>query len=493
MNDDNSVDFLKKKYNLAPDRNSAKRQKKVLRTAGVFLTLIALGGVFFSYNISKIAIEPASDSGGFSILSSFRRLVTSDEKELIGEEDDRINFLLMGIGGAGHDGPELTDTLMFASFRPSTNKIGIMSIPRDLIVPIPGYGYQKINHANAYGELNEDGAGPELATEVISELLDQEIHYTVKVDFQGFEDLIDAIGGINVFVERSFVDPTYPTDDHLTEFIEFEEGWKKMDGDFALKYARSRHGTNGEGSDFARAARQQNILMAVKDKMLSPSVLLNPGKLNSLIETFKDNVKTNLTFWEMIKLARYAPDVNTENINHEVLDASSESPLYSTTINGSYVLMPKLDNWSEVRSIAENIFTASSLNGSEVAEATKPMESARVEIQNGTSLSGLAFETSQLLASSGVEVVKIGNAESRGYTKTIIYDLTEGEKSDGLNVLKEFLGADVAMSTTGWIFSDEVVPRELSVGTPGVDLATSDEAIDFLIILGENTANLVMR
>ncbi|MFH1631878.1 MAG: LCP family protein [bacterium] len=493
MNDENSVDFLKKKYNLVPNRRSEKRQKKTLKILSVFLAFVALGGVVFSYNISKIAVAPASDDGGFSIFSSFRRLVTSDEKELVGEEDDRINFLLMGIGGAGHDGPELTDTLMFASFRPSTNEIGVMSIPRDLVVPIPGYGYRKINHVNAYGELDDPGSGPDFAGDVVGGIIDQEIQYTIKVDFRGFEDLVNAIGGINVYVDRSFIDPSYPTDDYLTQVIGFEQGWQSMDGETALQFARSRHGTNGEGDDFARAARQQKILLAVKDKVLSPSVLLSPGKLNSLIETFQDNVETNLSFWEMIKLARYAPDVDTEGLSLHVLDGSTESPLYSTSINGAYVLLPKQDDWSEVQYMAENVFSEAGTTQAQLAEQATPIELVTVEIQNGTSVNGLAFQTSQLLASSGVNVVKIGNAESRSYDTTIIYDLTGGKKSEGLNVLKDFLEADVAMSTTGWIFSDEVVPRELTVGTPGEDLTTAGENIDFLIILGENTADLVMR
>lgn len=492
MKEEPSVDFLKKKYNMVPDRRSKKRSFSGLRVAGVLLVGLALTGVFFSYKLAASGVEEAPESGQLSIFSTFRRLVTADDKALAGEEDDRINFLLLGHGGEGHDGPELTDTIIFTSFRPSTSEIGMMSIPRDLVVPIPDYGYRKINHINAYAEMEEEGSGPAVAAEQIGNLLEQDIAYTVKVDFDGFEDLIDAIGGLDIYVETAFTDYSYPAPNDLYQTVSFAQGWQHMDGETALQYARSRKGTNGEGSDFARAKRQQILLLAIKDKVLSPSVLLNPGKLNKVIETFQENVQTNLTFWEIMKLSKYAPDINTENISHYVLDASPSSPLYASTINGSYVLLPKEDDWSELQSISENIFTQGTFETVAAAEGETPVSTVNIEIQNGTSVTGLAFRTSQLLAGSGFEVVKIGNAESRGYERTIIYDLTEGAKDDELAVLKDFLEADVAMSTTGWVFSDEVVPRELTVTTAGED-ETIGQTIDFLVILGEHTANLVLR
>lgn len=490
---DHSVDFLKDKYKLAPKRTESKKMSRLARFIAGGVVVVAIIGIAFSYKIAKTQIDGSTDVGGFSLFSTFRQLVTSDDKPLTGEQDDRINFLLLGVGGAGHDGPELTDTIMFGSFQPSTSEIGMLSIPRDTIVPIPDYGYRKINHVNALAEIEEPGSGPAEAAAVIGDVLNQEIHYTVKVDFQGFVDFIDAIGGVDVYVDRSFADYSYPTYDDLYQTVSFEEGWQHMDGETALEYSRSRHGNNGEGSDFARAARQQKVILAVKDEVLSPSVLLNPGKLNKIIETFEDNVQTNLTFWEIMKLARYAPDINTENIHLAVLDGGPDSPLYSSNINGAYVLLPKEDDWSEVADIADHIFEQAAAESEEATEAVVAAEPAKIEIQNGTDVSGLAFETSQLLLSSGFDVVKIGNAASREYDQTIIYDLTEGKKADELAVLKEFLEADVSMTAAGWVYADEVVPRELTVTNPGEETATGDETVDFIIILGQNASELVMR
>lgn len=492
MTDEHSVDFLKQKYQLVPGQKEAKRKKKFFKVLGAVFVVTAICGVLVSYNLSKKYNDGIAGYEGFSLFSSLRSLVGSSDKELTGEDDDRINFLLLGIGGTGHDGPELTDTIMFASYRPSTSDIGLLSIPRDLAVPIPGYGYQKINSINAYGEMESPGSGPEWSSEVISDLLDQEIHYYVKVDFNGFVDLIDDIGGIDVYVERSFTDYQYPTEDDLVQTIAFEQGWAHMDGETALQFARSRHGNNGEGSDFARADRQQKILLAVKDNLLSASTFLNPSKLNNLVETFQDNVETNMSFWELMKMTRYIPDIDADKIHTTVLDSGVDSPLYSSTINGSFVLLPKRDDWDPIKEMADQILsdeTNITTNNQSSDNSIASGAGVTLEIQNGTGVSGLAFQTSQMLAGTNFSVVSIGNADSQDYETTIIYDLTAGKKSQELQILKEFLEADVAMTTSGWVFSETVVPRELTVDNP----ETLDETVDFLVILGQNATNLVLQ
>jgi LCP family protein required for cell wall assembly len=493
MNEDNSVDFLKQKYKLVPGNKEVKRKKKILKVLGAIFVVTAICGIVFSYNISKKYDNQVVEYEGFSLFSTLRGLVGSSDKELTGEQDDRINFLLLGIGGEGHDGPELTDTIMFASFKPSTKKIGFLSIPRDLAVPIPGYGYQKINSINAYAEMDDSGSGPQWTSDVIGDLLDQEIHYFVKVDFDGFIDLIDAIGGVDVYVDRSFTDTNYPTDnDGLVQTIEFTEGETHMDGQTALQYARSRHGNNGEGSDFARAERQQKLILAVKNELLSASTFLNPAKLNNLVETFQENVETNMSFWELIKMTQYIPDIDPKNITTTVLEDGNDNPLYSTMINGSFVLLPKRDDWEPIKEMAEELISdmqvASSQSDNETSEQIQ-LSTTRIEIQNGTSVTGLAFQTSQMLSGTNFSVVNISNADSQDYQTTIIYDLTGGKKSQELETLKEFLEADVAMTPSGWVFSETVMPRELTIENP----ETEDDTVDFLIILGQNATNLVLQ
>jgi LCP family protein required for cell wall assembly len=550
------IDFLKEKHHLR-----ASRRSPVLffgRTLAIIVIIAATAGTVFSYQV-----DSTSDSTGsfpnISFISTLKHFVSSDERKLRGEENDRVNLLLMGIGGEGHDGPQLSDTIIFTSYRPSDGSLAMMSLPRDMTVPIPGYGYRKVNHANAYGEMNEPGAGPTLASQVIGDVLDEEINYYVRVDFDGFAEFIDAIGGVDVYVDQSFSDYNYPTPgkeydtcgfvepaaetaqpettittnpgteitvqqtpestataEPITtqqppeettveqpkpvlgpdyscryETLTFQEGWTHLDGITALKFSRSRHGNNGEGSDFARSKRQQKIILAAKDKILSASTILNPSRITKMMETLKANVATNLDVWEILRLAKELKDMNSSEITHHVIDASESSPLYATVVNGAYVLIPKNDDWSELQNITENIFTPDEdLTKSFVEASEEKPRFIRVEIQNGTNVSGLAFKTSQLLDGQGFEVVKVGNAASRGYEHTVIYDLTNGQHTEELKALRDYLQADVTLSATGWMVSGNIVPKELTFSSNDYENLATQNDLDFLIILGENASSL---
>lgn len=424
-----------------------------------FGVLIAATGIFAALATSN-NISEDSAFAQIPIVKRIRQLVHSADRTLEGERDDRINILLLGMGGAGHDGPFLTDTIMLASIKPSTKQIALLSIPRDLAVPIPGFGWYKVNSANAYGEKAEAGSGGELASKAIASQFDMPIHYYLRLDFKGFVKLINDLGGIDVYVDRSFVDSTYPTDvdGEVTE-ISFDKGWQHMGGDVALKFARSRHGGNSEGSDFARAARQQKILQAVKSKVFSLGTLRSPTKITAVFDALKDNVRTNLTPWEMLAAARLASTLDTENIITEVLDDSPDgmlAPVIGT--DGAYLLAPK-KNWDEIRKFASDIF----IQGA-TAEIP-PAPPLKVEVQNGTFIRGLAAQTAIQLEEKGFEVVKTGNAEARDRDTTIIYDLSDGSRTEELKKLRELLNADV-------------------VKYLGAPTAQAEGDVDFLVVLG---------
>lgn len=528
----------------------------------VVLIVLASVGAGFSYHVSSTS-ESSGNFPTLSLFSTIRHLVSSNDRELDGEEEDRVNFLLLGIGGEGHDGPQLTDTIIFTSFKPSDGSVAMMSLPRDMTVPIPNYGYRKVNHANAYGEMDNPGSGPELASQVIGEVLDEDIHYYLRVDFDGFAEFVDAIGGVDVYIENTFTDPNYPShgkeyatcgggggglgglegeegtegaggteglrdEEEETELAEilaigqeeqgileealeeenqpevidyscrfesitFYEGWTHMDGETALKFARSRHGNNGEGSDFARSERQQKIILAVKDKVLSASTFLNPSRISKMMDTLKDNIATNLDVWEIVRLAGEFKDLSAGEIVHHVIDASDASPLYATVLNGAYVLLPKNDDWSALQRIAENIFTPDSELNTQFADAPEQKPKfVTVEIQNGTNITGLAFRASQLLDGQGFDVVKVGNAVSRGYEHTVIYDLTNGQRSEELKALRDYLQADVTLSATGWMLSSDVVPKEVTFSSEDYERLATQEDVDFLIILGETAGSFAI-
>ena len=489
-----SVDFLDHLNPAEPERLARQRLSSLTRLFATLVVVGAIGGVFVSAHIARTTDGGLVETPGMSLFSSLRRLVGAPDKALGGESGDRINVLLLGIGGAGHDGPELTDTIIFGSFKPSTSQVGLISIPRDLTVAIDGYGYRKINHVNALAEIEDEGSGLDAAKTTVGKIMGETVNYVVKVDFGGFEEIIDDIGGIDVYDDTAFTDPTYPIDDDIgsTTSVSFAEGWTHMDGASALIYARSRHGTGGEGSDFARAARQQKILLAVKDQALSMSVLLNPAKLNRLLGTINSNVETDLSIWEMMKFARYIPSVDMDLVAMHVLDSGPQSPLYASTVNGAYVLLPKEDDWSDLHDLADTIFAVEGATtaGSGGTQPQKPsaMNAVVVEVQNGTPVTGLAARTAELLQSSGFTIAAIRNAADRTREQTVIYDFTGGEKSRELEALRDYLNAEIVMSPGGYLATSTVVPDSIA---PIPE--TETENIDFLIIIGENSEELVMN
>lgn len=494
QNDQQNIDLLPKKASpILSERQARAKVGKLTKALGVCAIFLVAGAAFASTKIPRTTAEEPQMAGGFSFFSSLRRLVTSPDKALAGEDSDRINLLFLGIGGAGHDGPELTDTIMLASYKPSTNEVGMISIPRDLTVNIPNYGYRKINAVNAYAEMNEKGSGPAATAETIHTILGQTVDYSVKVDFHGFEEIIDDVGGVDVYIDRSFTDTTYPLDDELgsVQTVSFTQGWAHLDGKTALEFARSRHGDNGEGSDYARAARQQKMILALKDRALSLNVLLNPAKLNTIISTVRKNVSTDMDIWAMMRLAEYVPKINRDSLVMRVLDTSIGSPLYSTTINSAFVILPHKEDWSDLKAIAAGIFDKSNIVTSQSAALPeKPVgkETVRIEIQNGTQTSGVAARTAELLESSGFTIAVVSNAAERDYKKTMIFDYTNGKKAEELASLQKYLDADVVMTPQGFLSSDAVIPTTL-----GSAPAPTGTNVDFLIIIGENSTKLVMN
>jgi len=253
--------------------------------------------------LSFIFIKPVRSF--FQNLIRGPKMVTtffSDPLFNLPNNNGHTNILFLGMGGQGHEGGELTDTIIFTSLNLKTTSVTMISIPRDIWVPSLS---AKINSAYEIGEKRATGSGILLVSDAVYEIVNEPIHYTVLMDFAGFEQLIDVIGGIDVIIDKSFRDEKYPIkgkendlcDGDLEykcrfETVIFEKGLQHMDGVTALKFSRSRHSTDlEEGTDFARAARQQKVIAALKTKVLSPSVLLNPVRINQSKEVVLKYVK----------------------------------------------------------------------------------------------------------------------------------------------------------------------------------------------------------
>ncbi len=436
----------------------------------LLVVIIGIGLLFVTRAV--LAVNSTNNESGekVGLFEQIKHLIANPDKHLRGEEADRINILLVGIGGPGHQGAYLADTIIIASYKPSTDELATLSIPRDLYVDIPEFGWRKINNALAFGyEADYPGGGEGLLKEVIEEVTGLPIHYYGRVDFAGFRKAIDDISGIDIYIDNSFTDYEYPDYNYGYQTIRFTEGLEHMDGERALQYVRSRHGTNGEGSDFARSKRQQKVLFAIKEKIFSLESFLNPSKIVAALDDLGDHNQTDLQIWELLRLANLLQNLEANKVITKVLDNGVEGILQSeTTLDGAYILTPKSGDWSEVQEVAENIFNTSVIQ----------REEAVIEIQNSTSETGLASRTAERLQTMGYNVETIGNATTETVlSTTTIYDLSAGAKPYTVASLKNLLDAEVAIDipTAG---------TETAASNTNQSLQTGQSDTDILIIIG---------
>jgi LCP family protein required for cell wall assembly len=407
-------------------------------------------------------------------------LVESATQKLKGEDNNRINILLLGIGGKGHDGAYLTDTIMLTSVQPSTKNVAMVSIPRDLIVPIEGMGWRKVNNIDAYAESQTPGSGGLAASQAIGDLLNVPVDYYLRIDFDGFKKVIDDLGGIQVDVENTLDDYTYPVlgmeeaepYSSRYEHLHIEKGIQQMDGELALKYARSRHAAGVEGSDFARSRRQQKVIQAIKDKMASVNFILNPSKISNVYNDLADHISINLKIWEIFRLWTMLKDVKEENITNKVLDNSPSGLLVDARgLDGAYILTPKSGDFSEVQYLVQNVFN----NNTPLAKKDEvKIAGANLEVLNGTWVDGLASRIAMDLEKQGFVITRVANALNHNFQKSVIYDLTNGAKNDALTVLKDKTNANTADTLPAWLTND------LQINS------VNRKQPDFILIIGED-------
>ncbi len=420
---------------------------------------------------TRISDPSAAADFGSSTHRFFRRLKSFFSGGFAGiesEKRDRINVLLLGMGGLGHDGPFLTDTIIMASIKPSTGQVSMLSIPRDTAAPIPGYGWYKINHANHFGEQEKPGKGGELASAVVKDILDEPIDYYMRVDFSAFEELIDEVGGVEIQVERSFVDQRFPDGKDKTKVVSFEKGSEQMDGQRALTFARSRHGTNGEGSDFARAARQQKVLLALKEKVLSLGTIANPVRIKRIMGTLKNHMSTNASVGNIVKFISLAQNIDINAIHTHVLTNAENGMLKNATINGNFLLVPRIGqgNYSAIAELVENMFDQEAAPVPLAPEPTAPPGALHVAVYNGTVSGGLAARWQKWLQEEGFGVPVIGNTIERPFPATEIILLDETAKESAQNLVDLF-GTPYSVATS--TEKIDVVPEVQALILLGID------------------------
>ena len=385
---------------------------------------------------------PGSQGGGFE-----------RESADVDQSDSQINILLLGsderIDG---DEPPRTDTMLLVTLDLRRKTAGMISLPRDLWVPIPSYNLtSKINTAYAIGEQRGyEFGGAQLAKDTVSSFIGQPVQYFVQADFNGFVRFIDEIGGVTVNVPQTIHDSEYPTADYGFQTFYLEAGLRTLDGQTALKYARTRN----MDSDYGRAARQQQLISAIVDKVFSADMLKTLiARAPQLVNSTWGSVRTDMPLATAAEIASYVRS-NSFELRTLVLDDRYGEETYSE--NGAWILLPNRDLIRpELKAffspeVAPNGAAASPVEplspvqpaprGAREADSTELLAAeiganvrvmaareARLEILNGTDRPGVAAQARRHLEANGWRVVAIGDADRSDYQRTLLVNYNTDE------------------------------------------------------------------
>ena len=334
----------------------------------------------------------------------------------------RVTILVMGMDyrdwEAGDDVPR-TDTMILFSVDPLSKTAGMLSIPRDMWVTIPGMENNKINTAYRWGELYSlPGGGPGLAMKTVEQFLGVPVNYYALIDFNSFVRFIDALGGLDMHIrEEIVVDPIGPGNT-----VTLEPGVQTLNGATALAYARNRY---TEGDDFDRSSRQQEVIMAIRDQILTFNMLPTlVAKSPELYQELSSGIRTNLSLDQVIRLAWLATEVDVDNIKKGIIGPPLQVEFATNPEDGQAILIPVPD---QIRILRDEVFATGGPIGPQ-AFSGDPVElvrteNARVFVRNGTTTAGLASKTSELLRGQSINIVGEDNA-NQAYGATQIIDYT---------------------------------------------------------------------
>ncbi len=446
-------------------RKTRSKKRKVLKTFMVFgIITLLVGGVLFGNAFIK-ARKIFGGGGGAPALNA-----NVDPTKLNGEGDGRVNVLLLGKGGPGHEGADLTDTILIASIDPIQKEAALLSIPRDFWVKTDN-GQSKINavYANAkYKVLNEqktndretraEQAGLAAVESQIEAVAGIPIHYHIMVDFTAFEKAINTVGGIDINVTKDgeVYERLYDTTTGRQYILDVKEGQNHFDGKRALFYSRSRY-TSARG-DFDRAERQRSVIIALKDKIMSAGTYGNPIKVNQLVNEFGSHVRSNLSTGEVLRVYDIMKGIDSSKIGSVGLADPPNVLVVGDNINGQSVQVPKagLFDYSAIQSFVRNA----------LKDGYIKKENASIAVFNGSTVSGLAAKRAEELRSFGYNITVVANAPTKNYTQTTLVDLTGGKKKYTLHYLEQRL--------------------KVTAVTSMPDGAINPNGAEFVIILGQN-------
>ncbi len=356
------------------------------------------------------AVSANADDGG-GLLSNFASW----------NGTDRVTILLMGIDERKNEEERgyRTDTILIVTIDPVGKTASLLSVPRDLYVDIPDFGKYRINNANYLGDIYElPGRGPQLAKDTIAANLGIEVDYYIRINFEAFVTIVDEIGGIDIFVPQTIDDPKYPDENYGYDPFYIEAGEQHLDGRQALKYARTRA---TQGSDFDRAKRQQDVIFAVRDKILSADMI---GTLltnaPALFNALADSYDTDLELDEILGLGLLSMEIDRERIDGHVINQQYILG-YETTADGQQVVILDIFGFRELRDQLFYIPARPQFTKDEIL-TNAPAEGTTIAVLNGSGQEGLAGQAADYLTAQGFNVVEVGNADHGGYTTSVITD-----------------------------------------------------------------------
>lgn len=456
-------DIQERKRKLRFWQRHAKLKKRLKKAGVVAMVVILAGAGFFGYKLYSTQKKVLAGGGKAAAICTDN----VDISQLHHEGDSRINILLLGTGGPGHDGPDLTDTIMLASIDPINDKVALISIPRDLWVQIPGDGTQKINAAFADAKdysksktaLGKVQDGINQLDKTLQPVLDGvPIHYHVVLDFQAFKQMVDAVGGITVNVPETLYDPTIAWENHWNPVIA-KKGIQHMNGDQALLYTRSRE----TSSDFARAERQRLVISSLKQKVFTLGTFSNPLKVSSLLSSLGQNVYTDFSASDLKCLYHQMSTIPSSSIQSLDMVTPPHDLLTTGNMNGLSIVEPKagLFDYSVIHT-----FLRESLPDPYIRK-----ENASIAIYNATNIPGLATAEANQLKQYRYNVKSVDSApNATNPSEPILVNLSGSQDKYTLNYLESRLG----VTAVGHI------PSQFGINPP--------QGVKFVIILGSNAS-----
>jgi LCP family protein required for cell wall assembly len=434
--------------------------------------LLATGYVLFKAQKTLHIVSTAKTTSP-SVLGVAKSLLSSQDTltPLRGEEEGRINILLLGKASKDYPGQNLTDTIIIASIDTKNDRIALMSLPRDLYVPLPqSESWSKINSVYALSQDEEDPFS--LIRETLTTITDLPIHYAISIDYTAFVEMIDALGGVNIMVERDIYDTRFPGPNYSYQTFELKKGFHTLDGETALKYVRERH--SDPMGDFGRAHRQQKMIQALKNKVFSTQTFLNPLAIGKLLQTLEDNVRTDIAFEEIESFIHLSKNIDLNNMETVVVDAwKPESLLRVSHVyleNGQrmFALAPRTGNFDELKQQAEYIFETSYLK--ERKKSIEKEKASLLLVSNGNAR--VAEKIKRLLSDMGFGSIRIyyEDATHQLPPKTLVKDNTGLQKPFSLDEIIKTLPAQKTQNST--LFPETIF----------------DQEVDFIVFLGKNSS-----